>query len=264
VGVRALVLDRLRAGRVLHGLDLAGADLHGLDFTGGVMLALDLRRANLRGCVLTGAKLTAARLEGADLSDANLVGADLSRADLSGAVLLRARLDGAALVDTVGLPPASLEEGVASEPDPPAPAPHAEETPAAPEHVEAEPVPDEPPPAPPLRGPPEAPEARWARWAGAQQMGETEEVSVAAFRGVPLPFVEGPPDASFFAAADAARAEPRQPQGTTGDETMALPVTSVHELRDGKITRWTDYWDMALLVSSAPQWWFEHVMEGWK
>ncbi len=47
-------------------------------------------------------------------------------------------------------------------------------------------------------------------------------------------------------------------------ETMALPVTSVHEVREGKITRWTDYWDMAALVGAAPQWWFEHVMQGWK
>jgi ketosteroid isomerase-like protein len=47
-------------------------------------------------------------------------------------------------------------------------------------------------------------------------------------------------------------------------ETMALPVTSVHEVRDGRITRWTDYWDMAALVAAAPPWWFEHVMQGWK
>ncbi len=47
-------------------------------------------------------------------------------------------------------------------------------------------------------------------------------------------------------------------------ETMALPVASVHEVQDGRITRWTDYWDMAQLVAAAPQWWFEHVMQGWK
>jgi len=47
-------------------------------------------------------------------------------------------------------------------------------------------------------------------------------------------------------------------------ETLALPVMSVHELRDGKIVRWTDYWDMAALVNAAPAWWFEHVLQGWK
>ena len=47
-------------------------------------------------------------------------------------------------------------------------------------------------------------------------------------------------------------------------ETMALPVASVHELRDGRITRWCDYWDMNVLTTAAPGWWFEHVLQGWK
>ncbi len=47
-------------------------------------------------------------------------------------------------------------------------------------------------------------------------------------------------------------------------ETMALQVASVHELVDGRITRWTDYWDMGALVAVAPAWWIEHVMGGWK
>jgi limonene-1,2-epoxide hydrolase len=47
-------------------------------------------------------------------------------------------------------------------------------------------------------------------------------------------------------------------------ETLPLPVLSVHEVRNGKITRWTDYWDMAALVNAAPTWWFEDVMQGWK
>jgi limonene-1,2-epoxide hydrolase len=47
-------------------------------------------------------------------------------------------------------------------------------------------------------------------------------------------------------------------------ETMALEVASVHELRDGAITRWCDYWDMNVLVAAAPQWWFDHVLQGWK
>ena len=47
-------------------------------------------------------------------------------------------------------------------------------------------------------------------------------------------------------------------------ESMALPVTLVHEISEGRITRWTDYWDMAALVTAAPQWWFEHVLQGWK
>jgi len=47
-------------------------------------------------------------------------------------------------------------------------------------------------------------------------------------------------------------------------ETMALNVASVHEIRAGKITSWRDYWDMAVLTAAAPQWWFDHVLQGWK
>jgi limonene-1,2-epoxide hydrolase len=47
-------------------------------------------------------------------------------------------------------------------------------------------------------------------------------------------------------------------------ETMALDVASVHEVRDGRITKWRDYWDMNVLTAAAPPWWFEHVMQGWK
>jgi ketosteroid isomerase-like protein len=47
-------------------------------------------------------------------------------------------------------------------------------------------------------------------------------------------------------------------------ETMALDVASVHEIRDGKIIRWWDYWDMNVLTAAAPQWWFEHVLRGWR
>jgi len=47
-------------------------------------------------------------------------------------------------------------------------------------------------------------------------------------------------------------------------ESMALHVASVHEIRQGRITRWCDYWDMNVLTTAAPQWWFDHVIQGWK
>jgi len=50
---------------------------------------------------------------------------------------------------------------------------------------------------------------------------------------------------------------------TTGEE-MRLPVASVHELTDGRISRWIDYWDMQTLVNAAPQAWFEHVLQGYQ
>ena len=31
-------------------------------------------------------------------------------------------------------------------------------------------------------------------------------------------------------------------------------------VRDGKLVRWWDYWDLATLMNSAPAWWVEHIM----
>lgn len=47
-------------------------------------------------------------------------------------------------------------------------------------------------------------------------------------------------------------------------ESVILPFVSVHELRDGKIQRWWDYWDMQTLMGAAPQWWIEHIMQGYQ
>jgi limonene-1,2-epoxide hydrolase len=47
-------------------------------------------------------------------------------------------------------------------------------------------------------------------------------------------------------------------------EEVTLPFVSVHEIRDGKILRWSDYWDLQTLLGGAPQWWIEHIMQGWQ
>ena len=47
-------------------------------------------------------------------------------------------------------------------------------------------------------------------------------------------------------------------------EKVTLPFVSVQQLRDGKVVRWWDYWDMSTLMSSAPAWWVEHIMVGYK
>jgi len=44
----------------------------------------------------------------------------------------------------------------------------------------------------------------------------------------------------------------------TGEKVVNHFVT-VHELRDGKITLWRDYWDLNTMMSQAPQWWLERV-----
>jgi limonene-1,2-epoxide hydrolase len=47
-------------------------------------------------------------------------------------------------------------------------------------------------------------------------------------------------------------------------ESVVLPFVSVMEVRDGKLVRWWDYWDMQTLMSAAPEWWVEHIMQGYQ
>ena len=46
--------------------------------------------------------------------------------------------------------------------------------------------------------------------------------------------------------------------------TVTLPFASVMELRDGKVARWWDYFDLNTLMGAAPAWWLEHVAAGYK
>lgn len=48
-----------------------------------------------------------------------------------------------------------------------------------------------------------------------------------------------------------------------GGEQVILPFVSVHEFRDGVIVRWWDYWDLQTLMNAAPDWWIEHVAQGY-
>jgi ketosteroid isomerase-like protein len=45
-------------------------------------------------------------------------------------------------------------------------------------------------------------------------------------------------------------------------ERAALPFVSMQRVRDGKIVRWWDYWDMGTLMNVAPAWWIEQIMAG--
>lgn len=47
-------------------------------------------------------------------------------------------------------------------------------------------------------------------------------------------------------------------------EQVELPFVSIHQLSDGRITRWWDYWDMSTLMTAAPAEWVEHIMSGYK
>jgi ketosteroid isomerase-like protein len=44
----------------------------------------------------------------------------------------------------------------------------------------------------------------------------------------------------------------------TGEKVVNHFVT-VHELRDGKIRLWRDYWDLGAMMSQAPKWWIEQI-----
>ncbi|MBK5287748.1 MAG: nuclear transport factor 2 family protein [Acidimicrobiia bacterium] len=47
-------------------------------------------------------------------------------------------------------------------------------------------------------------------------------------------------------------------------ESVTLPFVSVHEIRDGQIVRWHDYFDLSTLLSAAPEAWMTHIMVGYK
>jgi ketosteroid isomerase-like protein len=51
-------------------------------------------------------------------------------------------------------------------------------------------------------------------------------------------------------------------QWHTGEQ-VTLPFVSVHQLRDGDIVRWWDYWDLQSLMNTAPGWWIEHIAQGY-
>ncbi|MCH2172485.1 nuclear transport factor 2 family protein [Myxococcota bacterium] len=42
-------------------------------------------------------------------------------------------------------------------------------------------------------------------------------------------------------------------------EKPALPVMAIHELEEGKITAWREYWDMATFVGQLPASWMEEL-----
>lgn len=47
-------------------------------------------------------------------------------------------------------------------------------------------------------------------------------------------------------------------------EHGVLRFCSVMEVRDGKVDRWWDYFDLAAIMNVAPEWWVEHIMQGYK
>jgi ketosteroid isomerase-like protein len=46
-------------------------------------------------------------------------------------------------------------------------------------------------------------------------------------------------------------------------EAVTIRFVTVHEIRDGLVYRWHDYPDLQKLLAAAPQWWMEHIMQGY-
>ncbi|HJM29078.1 MAG: nuclear transport factor 2 family protein [Acidimicrobiales bacterium] len=47
-------------------------------------------------------------------------------------------------------------------------------------------------------------------------------------------------------------------------EIIDHPFTSVMEFSDGLICRWHDYSHLGNLLDQAPDWWLEHIVNGWR
>ncbi len=42
-------------------------------------------------------------------------------------------------------------------------------------------------------------------------------------------------------------------------EQLRNDFVTVHEVRDGKVLLWRDYWDLGKMMAQAPQWWIERL-----
>ena len=47
----------------------------------------------------------------------------------------------------------------------------------------------------------------------------------------------------------------------TSGETAEHTFASMHEMKDGLIYRWSDYWDMQKFVSQFPEWFIEEMIK---
>jgi limonene-1,2-epoxide hydrolase len=46
--------------------------------------------------------------------------------------------------------------------------------------------------------------------------------------------------------------------------SMTLPFTSVMQVSAGRVDRWWDYFDLAVIMNAAPAWWVEHIMSAYE
>jgi ketosteroid isomerase-like protein len=44
-------------------------------------------------------------------------------------------------------------------------------------------------------------------------------------------------------------------------EHLTNQFVTVHEVRNGKVTLWRDYWDLGTMMAQAPKWWIERIAQ---
>lgn len=71
------------------------------------------------------------------------------------------------------------------------------------------------------------------------------------------------PEKAMVAEGDVVITEHSEEWEWETGETVVLPFVSVHEFRDGLISRWWDYWDLATIANAAPAAWLERVAGGY-
>jgi limonene-1,2-epoxide hydrolase len=71
-------------------------------------------------------------------------------------------------------------------------------------------------------------------------------------------------DGPIVASGDMVVTEHAEEWTWASGEHVRLPFTSVMEVRDGKVDRWWDYFDLSTLMNAAPAAWVESIAGGYK
>ena len=71
-------------------------------------------------------------------------------------------------------------------------------------------------------------------------------------------------DGPIVASGDMVVTEHAETWTWESGESVRLPFTSVMEVRDGKVDRWWDYFDLSTLMNAAPAAWVESIAGGYK
>ncbi len=71
-------------------------------------------------------------------------------------------------------------------------------------------------------------------------------------------------DGTITAAGDRVITEHAETWTWDDDHSITLPFASVMEVRDGKVARWWDYFDLSTLLNAAPAWWLDRIAGGYQ